>query len=56
MGDGIRFGLEKLDDVLVFCKLHVDYLVFYLFYEGLLVLLEVYLLDGDYLACKWGVE
>lgn len=56
MRDVLRFGLEELDDVLVLCQLHVDYLVFYFFYEGLLVLLQVYLLNGNYLACEWRVQ
>ena len=56
MRDRLRFGLEELDDVRIFRQLHVYYLVFYLFYEGLLVLLEVDLLHRNYLACEWRVH
>lgn len=50
MRGGVRFGLVELDDMLVACDLHVDYLVLDLSDDGLLVGLFADLLKGDDLA------
>ncbi len=49
----IRFGLIKLDNMLVSGNLHIDDFILDLLYQHLLILLSTYLLQRDNLAGEW---